>query len=192
MQSFSRVAFVAALALSAFSTAALAAPVTNMTVVGGCPSVEDDPFCFDAGNATEENVALVLGVDESLVTQITSGYSITGFDTQTGNWSVTDSSITHLAFKADGYYILGELTGTSGVWSTSITEWTPDITTLTCPAGICNPVARQYTVADFLNGGGQVADLSNVRAFSVVPVPAAVWLFGSALGMLVWVRRKVA
>ena len=27
---------------------------------------------------------------------------------------------------------------------------------------------------------------------SVVPVPAAVWLFGSALGLLAWVRRRVA
>lgn len=28
--------------------------------------------------------------------------------------------------------------------------------------------------------------------FTVVPVPAAVWLFGSALGLLGWVRRRVA
>jgi len=27
---------------------------------------------------------------------------------------------------------------------------------------------------------------------SVVPVPAAVWLFGSALGMLGWMRRRAA
>ena len=29
-------------------------------------------------------------------------------------------------------------------------------------------------------------------SFSVVPVPAAVWLFGSALGLLGWVRRRAA
>ena len=27
---------------------------------------------------------------------------------------------------------------------------------------------------------------------SVIPVPAAAWLFGSALGLLAWVRRRVA
>jgi hypothetical protein len=159
-----------------------------MTLVGGCPSGENDPECFNAGNASETNVALVLGVDESLVSQIVSGFSVTGIDALSGTWSITDSSITHLAFKADGYYILGELTGNSGDWSTDINMWTPDITTLTCPAGIC-AVERAYTVADFQNAGGS-ADLSNVRAFSVVPIPAAVWLFGSGLGLLGWMRRK--
>jgi len=164
-----------------------------MTLVGGCPSGEDDPDCFNAGNASETNVALIVGVDESLVSQILSGFSSTGIGTQDGTWSITDSSITHLAFKADGYYILGELTGNSGDWSTDIEfgGWTPDITTLTCPAGIC-AVERAYTVADFLTEapGSNIADLSNVRAFSVVPIPAAVWLFGSGLGLLGWMRRK--
>jgi hypothetical protein len=27
---------------------------------------------------------------------------------------------------------------------------------------------------------------------NVIPVPAAVWLFGSALGMLGWMRRRTA
>ena len=32
----------------------------------------------------------------------------------------------------------------------------------------------------------------NTMTFQVVPVPAAVWLFGSALGLLGWMRRKTA
>jgi hypothetical protein len=37
-----------------------------------------------------------------------------------------------------------------------------------------------------LNGGAAGVEFS----FSVVPVPAAFWLFGSALGLLGWMRRK--
>ncbi len=187
----SRLAHASALAaLLSFGSSAMAASVTNLDLVGGCPTDEDTAECFEASNATIENVALLVGQPVSNVTQIATGYSVTGIDAQSGTWSVTDSSITHLAFKANGYYILGAVTGSSGDWSTDITDWTPDVTTLICPAGICNPDARNYTVADFLNGGGNVADLSNVRAFSVVPIPAAVWLFGSALAGLGFARRK--
>ena len=35
-------------------------------------------------------------------------------------------------------------------------------------------------------------DLDQIRILTVVPVPAAVWLFGSALGVLGWIRSKTA
>ena len=198
--SSSRVAQAALLAsLLLVGGPAMSASVTNMNFVGGCPQGEDDPECFDSGNATLTNVALVLGVDESDVsfvgeqsdTSSSSAFSVTGIGFQDGTWQINDSSITHLAFKADGYYILGEVTGSSGDWSTDITMWSPDFSTLTCPVGIC-AVERAYTQEDFLNGGTSIADLSNVRAFSVVPIPAAVWLFGSALAGLGFARRKKA
>jgi hypothetical protein len=54
----------------------------------------------------------------------------------------------------------------------------------------CNPDARPYELTDFRNNAGKVANLSNMRAFSVVPVPAAAWLFGSALLGLSGLKRK--
>jgi hypothetical protein len=41
----------------------------------------------------------------------------------------------------------------------------------------------------FLNEAGAAVELDNI-AVSAVPVPAAVWLFGSALAGLGWMRRK--
>ena len=35
-------------------------------------------------------------------------------------------------------------------------------------------------------------DMDQIRILTAVPVPAAVWLFGSALGMLGWMRRRGA
>jgi len=192
-----RTAAIAASSLLLASAPALAASVTNLNFAGGCPESEDGATCFDPGQATVENVSILVGAP---VFQITSGFSINGlippatddisdfFEASSGTWAVTDTSIEYLAFKADGFFILAEVAGTSGDWSTDPADW--DLTAVTCPAGICTVADRAYVESDFLNGGTSVADLSNVRAFSTVPVPAAVWLFGSGLGLLGWMRRK--
>jgi hypothetical protein len=40
--------------------------------------------------------------------------------------------------------------------------------------------------SDFVGGGYNVS----IAGFHAVPIPAAVWLFGSGLGLLGWMRRK--
>lgn len=173
-----------------------AASVSGLDFVGGCNKDMDGDVCSQGGNASEESVAAALGVDEDLVSylgevNLMSDGSIVLVSSRSGDWEVDDSDITHLAFKASTYHILGELTDDNGSWSMDVLDWSPDFDSVTCPAEVCG-IERFYELDDFRNGGGKIAGLSNVRAFSVVPVPAAAWLFASGLGLLGWMRRKTA
>jgi hypothetical protein len=189
-----RTAAIAATSLVFLTTSALAASVTNLSFAGGCPESEDNAECFNAGQATEANVSLLIGEDAF---RVYSGFTIDGLvppatndinGGTSGTWQVSNDRIDYLAFKADGFFILAEVNGANGLWSTDPADW--DLTLVTCPAGICTDADRAYVAEDFLNGGTTIAGLSNVRAFSAVPIPAAVWLFGSGLGLLGWMRRK--
>jgi hypothetical protein len=207
MRLLAQTAALAVTALLLATGSAFAATTDGLTFVGGCPTTENGATCDASGKPDIENVSILLGIPQGDLTLIgensldetSSAFSIT-FDTPladwvegdlSGEWSVTDSSITHLAFKADGYYILAQVDASSGTWSTDINDWTPDFSTLTCPAGICATADRFYAEVDFLDPKtGTPAPLSSVTAYSAVPVPAAVWLLGSGLGLLGWMRRR--
>lgn len=93
-----------------------------------------------------------------------------------GNWSYTGSgTLDFITFKLDNWLAVYQLTdGTvSGIW---------DVNQLALDTNCCTN-----------NAGNDVFALSHVAAYSVseVPVPAAVWLFGSGLiGLLGFARRK--
>ena len=180
---------ITALLFAGLMSVSANATTTGLDFAGGCPEGSTSTLCDQGSNANESNVAAILGVDTSLVTQVFSGFSATPADGTAiaGNWSVTDSSITHIAFKSNGYFILGEVNASAGTWDN--TDW--DLTLAICPDTIC-AVEREYNWDDFKNNGGQIAELSNARAFSVVPVPAAVWLFASGLLGLIGIARKRA
>jgi len=193
------------MSLAGLSAQVTLAATTGLDFAGGCPSGEptNTGLCDQGGNADVANVAAVLGINESLVTKIGqiagfagsgAGFSVSSADGgQSGTWSVSDPAVTHLAFKASTYFILGKVTMGSGTWEMDPATW--DLTLATCPATICTVDSgpRAYIAGDFLNRGGQIANLSNVRAFSVVPIPAAIWLFGSGLlGLVVVARRNKA
>ena len=62
---------------------------------------------------------------------------------------------------------------------------------------VANDVAItiQNTLTATTNANGEVAWIQKkitLVATAVIPVPAAVWLFGSALGLLGWMRRKTS
>jgi hypothetical protein len=202
-RALSGLAALLAASLAGFSGQAAFAATTGLDFAGGCTSGEptNTGLCDQGGNADMANVSAILGINASLVSQIGqiagftgsgSGFSVRSTDGgQTGTWSVSDPAITHLAFKAGTYFILGKVTTGSGSWEMNPGTW--DLGLATCPATICtvDQGPRSYVAGDFLNGGGQIADLSNVRAFSVVPIPAAVWLFGSGLvGLTGFAKRK--
>jgi hypothetical protein len=48
------------------------------------------------------------------------------------------------------------------------------------------------TTLVFSNTKSAGSDLAFDITFTAVPIPATVWLFGSALGLLSWMRRKIA
>jgi len=171
-----------------FFSLSVNAATTGLDFAGGCPEDSNGVtgLCATGSNADVDNVAAILGVDISFVSQVSGGFDVTGINSQSGTWSVTDTSITHIAFKSDGYFILGEVNALSGTWDNA--DW--NLTLAICPDTICTGGPREYTWDDFTNKGGNIADLSNVRAFSVVPVPAAVWLFATGLLGLVAVARK--
>jgi len=198
---FLRTTAALVLGLSMLQAPQAMAATTGLDFAGGCPESSNGvtALCDGGSNADVANVSAILGVDVSLVTQIAevtgsdgtvNGLTITGINSTSGTWSTAiNPSITHIAFKSSGYFILGEVTATGGTWDNA--DW--DFTLAICPDTICTSGPRAYTSADFTNNGGNIADLSNARAFSVVPVPAAVWLFGSGLlGLIGIARRKKA
>ena len=79
-----------------------------------------------------------------------------------------------------GYVLVG---AGAGAWYASATDTTHDAFDWSAVMRVVTPnplVQNSIDVQEFLIG----------PAITVIPVPAAVWLFGSALGIMGWVRRK--
>lgn len=122
-----------------------------------------------------------------------------GFSAQIDNFG-TLSSLTSLVQVGDNGIILSnndtvQLAGNSGVYQVRI-DWTGPMATFagdglqsTAVLATMNPlfVIRNTSTATY----EVIASLSSL-SYSVVPVPAAAWLFGSALGVMGWMRRKIA
>lgn len=177
------------------------AAFTGAAFVGGCPIGENAPPCRNSGNDSEALAALLLGVDAGLVTEVerdngpnTGGnLNFTAMASgRSGTWSIAPSSgITHIVLKASGWFAVFALNDVMGEWMSDARTWSPDVTTVLCPATICTTSGqRPYTVADFLNRGGRIPGLSHMTGYRVVPIPAAIWLFGAAVAGLVLVARR--
>ncbi len=162
--------------------------------------------------------SLVFGLDGTLYTANTSLYSInttTGLASLIGSGGGSYISGGDLAFL-NGQFFLSAGAGTSnnlilldpktGAGSLVGSMAFPDVHGLSTDGIDLFGASRSVILTiDPLTGvGTQILDYSGqglVSAFgsailtesvSSVPVPAAVWLFGSALGLLGWMRRKTA
>jgi hypothetical protein len=180
------------LASGAFCMAAASAStVTGMDFVGGCNKTLPTDVCDRGGNADVDSIAAVLGVDASLVTYLgparidRDGKILLSGSQRDGS----ASDVTHLAFKSSTYHIVGEVSEGPVSGSTDILDWMPGFAEVSCPAEVCG-YERVYKLDDFRNNGGKAPQGGSIRAFAVVPVPAALWLFGGALGLLACVRRR--
>jgi hypothetical protein len=140
----------------------------------GAPSVLNGTFTYDAD------------------TGIYSGTNITtsqGTYTQSGiGCDYVGLGFGDICFSGFGGYLV--LTPADSLDNTGGTV------SLNLPDDIFNPQnGSGEIICDFLEGCGGLTDnyisiIGGTMTGSVVPVPAAVWLFGSGLGLLGWFRRK--
>ena len=94
-----------------------------------------------------------------------------------------------LLFSAD--IVSGNLVDSATLWGFNTTNlWCAPEIDATAPGG-CTNAESIYLAFDSMFDGN-LDGVFNTRGFAVttIPVPPAVWLFGSALGLLGWVRRR--
>jgi hypothetical protein len=84
-------------------------------------------------------------------------------------------------FALTGYFAGG------GVISTTVFVSSETLTIFELGGGWTN---LQSLTIDPLGGTNLAVAVDNIAVTSTVPVPAAVWLFGSGLGLLGWRRRR--
>ena len=130
------------------------------------------------------------------------------FNYTSGSWSGTvgGGSVTHTetCIEEQGTPCTGGPSGLTGVWVTGL-ENDGSADPFNCYGGnllgvtpVCNgiSVTENPGVSLIIREQSRFAAPFNASGyqytFTAVPVPAAVWLFGSALGLLGWVRRRSA
>jgi hypothetical protein len=142
----------------------------NVGTVRTCPNYPCDPFDGDQAGANNARDIIALALNENV------GIGGSGSPVVlTVGPSLEDSILVPWLFDANSCFNAGGVSGTCasrGVKDSGAGTWEPLFGT----AEIIS--SEVVTLARFSPGG------------TVVPVPAAAWLFGSALGLLGWVRRR--
>jgi hypothetical protein len=129
----------------------------------------------------------------------------TGAATSIGIMSGGDHDINGLTVRSDGMLVGLDRVTSSLLAIDPVTASTSVIASLGFTVGVAGGMDSNGTTGYFANGSdlysvdlysGAVQSVGNMGvsiyglAVTAVPIPAAVWLFGSGLGLLGWFRRK--
>jgi hypothetical protein len=179
-----------ALTLSLFSLSVHAAPVVltfEDAVVRGSPGPETISYRGYSLSSEEAFATPTISPDPALLfcpgcsvtvrEENDNPFSLSSFDFISAGGTPT---FTLTGGYAGGGTITEEFFFTAGTWDSN---WENTV----LGSGWTN---LEYVVFDVYIDDGFVSGLDNV-ALNAVPVPAAVWLFGSALAGLGWMRRRV-
>jgi hypothetical protein len=187
-------AFISAALLSIFATSAGAATITFEDQVLGetAPVTNGFTFSGSATNSAGSEIAVAeIAVGDNGTNVFQFDY---GFFCDSGGCGYADINME--AENGGAFSFSGADTFLSGVGSLTIFGYKVGGGLATDPIGTgdwLNLQSVSFSVSYPQAGGGysQVFEIDNISA-SVVPIPAAVWLFGSGLGLLGWFRRKTA
>lgn len=207
---------VAALSFSmAANAASIAVTLTDATL--GFTTGPASPSSISGTlTGTYNTTTGVVTMDPGTTTLSYTTFTETVYDHILSNWSTGAGSLTADSFScAEGTVgaslfvsFCGDYTYGSNNTDDSSVDYSaiPGIVTLggddVSPAGTAGVVQASWYLTDTASLVGNTLtmessdwdpDLDGVQLiFTAVPVPAAVWLFGSALGLVGWIRRSQA
>lgn len=172
MKNFART--YAAVLLLAVGMGAAQAATYNYVILGDV-NVGDESFGSNAWDLTAGDVISATGTFTAEL-----GGTLTG----TVNFAIGDTMTIDLL----GGQYLTEADSIGGISLTFANGLLTDFTYVQNPFDFNS----NFTSFDDGNGSSVFGDWQSNASLTVVPVPAAAWLFGSALAMMGWVRRKSA
>ncbi len=172
---------------SASAIAAIGPAITNMlTAIGTLVAAGAQHFVLP--NLPDLGLTPLKLAEDLITPGASAGASGLMFAFNTSYYNALDATFgAGFGTRLDTFTILQDVVANPGTYGlTNVTDMCFDATV---PSMCADP--SQYAFWDPIHPTAALHDILAAEAFAaVVPVPAAVWLFGSALGLLGWMRRS--